>query len=85
MTTNGWEKAGVILDDTGTAWPLHPLSLARQLGCPTGDFDVIHAHLDFAGILLARSSPTPVVATFHGRLDRPWAARFLVEPRRKGF
>jgi hypothetical protein len=41
LTTNGWEKAGVILDDTGTAWPPHPLSLARQLGCPTGDFDVI--------------------------------------------
>jgi glycosyltransferase involved in cell wall biosynthesis len=43
-------------------------------------FDVIHAHLDFAGILLARASPTPVAVTFHGRLDRPWAGRFLVDP-----
>ena len=44
------------------------------------EFDVIHAHLDFAGVLLARISPTPVVATFHGRLDRPWARRFLADP-----
>jgi glycosyltransferase involved in cell wall biosynthesis len=43
-------------------------------------FDVIHAHLDFAGVLLARVSPTPVAVTFHGRLDRPWAARFLADP-----
>jgi hypothetical protein len=41
LTTIGLEKAGVILDDTGKAWPPHPLSLARLLGCPTGDFDVI--------------------------------------------
>jgi glycosyltransferase involved in cell wall biosynthesis len=44
------------------------------------EFDLIHAHLDFAGVLLARLSPTPVVATFHGRLDRPWAERFLTDP-----
>jgi glycosyltransferase involved in cell wall biosynthesis len=44
------------------------------------EFDVIHAHLDFAGVLLARVSPTPVVATFHGRLDRPWAAALLARP-----
>ncbi len=43
-------------------------------------FDVIHAHLDFAGVLLARVSPTPVVLTFHGRLDRPWAASLLHDP-----
>jgi hypothetical protein len=41
LTTIGTENAGVVLDDTGTAWPPHPSSLARQLGCPTGDFDVI--------------------------------------------
>ncbi len=44
------------------------------------EFDVIHAHLDWAGIVLARASPTPVVATFHGRLDRPWAAALLEDP-----
>ena len=38
---NGSESAGVVLDDAGRAWPSHPLALARQLGCPTGEFDVI--------------------------------------------
>jgi hypothetical protein len=41
LTATGPDRAGVILDDAGRAWPPHPLSLARQLGCPTGDFDVI--------------------------------------------
>jgi hypothetical protein len=47
LAITGLDNAGVILDDTGRAWPPHPLSLARQLGCPTGDFDVIeHAVRD---------------------------------------
>jgi hypothetical protein len=41
LTAIGSGQAGVILDDAGRAWPSHSLSLARQLGCPTGDFDVI--------------------------------------------
>ncbi len=45
-----------------------------------GEFDLIHAHLEWAGLVLAQASATPVVATFHGRLDRPWAARFLDDP-----
>lgn len=39
------------------------------------DFDVIHSHLEWWSIPLARASNTPVVATFHGRLDLPWADR----------
>ncbi len=35
------------------------------------DFDVIHSHLEVAGLLLAAASPVPVVSTFHGRLDTP--------------
>lgn len=34
-------------------------------------FDVIHAHLEGHGFLLARHCPTPVVTTLHGRLDVP--------------
>lgn len=46
------------------------------------DFDVIHSHLEWASLLLARSSPVPVVSTFHGRLDLPWApAMFQDAPR----
>jgi glycosyltransferase involved in cell wall biosynthesis len=43
-------------------------------------FDVIHAHLEWAGLLLARLAPVPVVLTFHGRLDQPWAAAALGHP-----
>jgi glycosyltransferase involved in cell wall biosynthesis len=33
------------------------------------DFDVIHSHVETMGLPFARWSPTPVVSTFHGRLD----------------
>jgi len=38
-----------------------------------GEFDVIHSHLDWFGLMLRRASQTPVVSTFHGRLDMPWS------------
>jgi glycosyltransferase involved in cell wall biosynthesis len=41
------------------------------------EFDVIHSHLEWWSIPLARLSPVPVVATFHGRLDLPWADRLF--------
>jgi hypothetical protein len=54
LTATGSDRAGVILDDAGRAWPPHPLSLARQLGCPTGDFDVIaHAVRHFGYVHVA--------------------------------
>ena len=37
------------------------------------EYDVIHSHLEWASVLLAQVSPVPVVSTFHGRLDTPWA------------
>ena len=37
-------------------------------------------HLEWASLLLARVSPVPVVSTFHGRLDLPWAAEALRDP-----
>jgi glycosyltransferase involved in cell wall biosynthesis len=40
-------------------------------------FDIIHSHLDWAGIPLAQATRTPTVSTFHGRLDRPFAAALL--------
>ena len=45
------------------------------------EFDVIHSHLEWASILLARVSPVRVVSTFHSRLDLPWAdATFASHP-----
>ncbi|HET9344191.1 MAG TPA: glycosyltransferase family 4 protein [Candidatus Limnocylindrales bacterium] len=43
-------------------------------------FDIIHSHLEWASLLLARASKTPVVATFHGRLDLPWSRELLASP-----
>jgi glycosyltransferase involved in cell wall biosynthesis len=37
------------------------------------DFDLIHAHIDPGNAELARRARIPVVSTFHGRLDQPWA------------
>jgi len=42
-----------------------------------GDFDVIHSHVEWYSPLLSRASPVPVVTTFHGRLDFPWASDVL--------
>jgi glycosyltransferase involved in cell wall biosynthesis len=41
------------------------------------EFDLIHSHIDFHSVLLARAATTPVVGTFHGRLDTPFAASIL--------
>jgi glycosyltransferase involved in cell wall biosynthesis len=40
-------------------------------------FDLIHSHLEWFSPTLSRACPIPVVSTFHGRLDDPWAARLL--------
>jgi glycosyltransferase involved in cell wall biosynthesis len=44
------------------------------------DFDIVHGHLEWYGPLLARlgaAAGVPVVSTFHGRLDLPWAGGVL--------
>jgi glycosyltransferase involved in cell wall biosynthesis len=44
------------------------------------EFDVIHSHLEWSSLLLARASAVPVAATFHGRLDLPWSRDLLASP-----
>jgi glycosyltransferase involved in cell wall biosynthesis len=44
------------------------------------EFDVIHSHLDRWSVPLARASGTPVVSTYHGRLDLPWADQQFADP-----
>ncbi|MBA5865134.1 MAG: glycosyltransferase [Nitrospira sp. CR1.3] len=49
-----------------------PLTLLMEQALGnSGEFDVIHSHLDFLGFPLARRNLTPTLATFHGRLDLP--------------
>lgn len=47
------------------------ISLMERAFGSASEFDVIHSHLDFIGFPLARRCRTPVVTTFHGRLDLP--------------
>jgi glycosyltransferase involved in cell wall biosynthesis len=44
------------------------------------DFDLIHMHIDPLNADVARRARVPVVATFHGRLDVPWARAAFVDP-----
>lgn len=44
------------------------------------EFDLIHSHLEWWSLPLARTSPRPVVSTFHGRLDLPWSRALLADP-----
>jgi glycosyltransferase involved in cell wall biosynthesis len=52
-------------------------SIGLQVLDQIGRFDVVHSHLDFAGLVMAARSPKPVVTTFHGRLDWPYAPSAL--------
>ena len=52
----------------------------HQVLAQAGEFDIIHAHLEWASLLLARVSPVPVVTTFHGRLDLTWAEALFRDP-----
>jgi glycosyltransferase involved in cell wall biosynthesis len=54
----------------------------QQVVDQAGEFDLIHSHLEWSSLILARICPVPVVSTFHGRLDLPWAeALFRDAPR----
>jgi glycosyltransferase involved in cell wall biosynthesis len=61
----------------GGDWAPWVYSTIRQVLDRAHDFDVIHAHLEWANPLLAAASPVPVLSTFHGRLDLPWATELL--------
>lgn len=67
------------LRPSGTVGDLLPWQAAtiHEVLARADDFDLIHVHLDSLNVLVARLSPTPVVGTFHGRLDSPWYDRIL--------
>ena len=73
------EKALRPVGYTGDPLPFMQLTLHTVLK-HAHDFDVIHSHLEWVSLLLARVSPVPVVSTFHGRLDMPWADGLLADP-----
>ena len=44
------------------------------------EFDLIHSHLEWTSLLLAKGLHVPLAATFHGRLDLPFARDLLGTP-----
>jgi glycosyltransferase involved in cell wall biosynthesis len=53
------------------------LATAMQVLEMASDFDLIHSHIEWSGLWLGRATKTPLVDTFHGRLDFPWATPLL--------
>jgi glycosyltransferase involved in cell wall biosynthesis len=64
---------------TGDSLPYMQLTMQLLLA-RVDEFDLVHSHLEWISLLLARVSPVPVVSTFHGRLDLPWADDLLADP-----
>jgi glycosyltransferase involved in cell wall biosynthesis len=64
---------------TGDSLPYFQQTVHRLLA-HVDEFDLIHSHLEWMSLLVARVSPIPVVSTFHGRLDLPWADALLEDP-----
>ena len=60
----------------GDAGPWFQLTM-REVIERADEFDLIHSHLEWTSLLFATLSPIPVVSTFHGRLDLPWAEPLL--------
>ena len=63
---------------TGDSSPYFFLTMSAVLE-RAGEFDIVHSHLEWASVLLSRIAPLPVVSTFHGRLDLPWAAETFAD------
>lgn len=67
--------AGIETDSGG--WFATTVNMVAE---QAADFDIIHSHLEWWSVPLARMSPVPVVATFHGRLDLPFADKLFGDP-----
>ena len=66
--------AGIEADSSG--WFATTVKMVAE---QAADFDVIHSHLEWWSVPLARMSSVPVVATFHGRLDLPFADKIFAD------
>lgn len=66
--------AGIEADSGG--WFATTVKMVAE---QAADFDVIHSHLEWWSVPLARMSSVPVVATFHGRLDLPFADKLFAD------
>jgi glycosyltransferase involved in cell wall biosynthesis len=60
----------------GVAPHLH-LEMIAELAARSGEFDVIHSHLDLLALPFTRLVSTPTVLTLHGRLDLDFVRELL--------
>jgi glycosyltransferase involved in cell wall biosynthesis len=67
--------AGVESDSSG--WFLSTVQAVTE---HADEFDVIHSHLEWWSIPMARTSAVPIVSTFHGRIDLPWSDQLFRDP-----
>ena len=65
-------------DGPGDGTAYFGVTMARVMA-EADRFDVIHSHLDAAGMLMARLVATPLIATLHGRLDRDAVSTLIEE------
>lgn len=56
---------------------MNMLMLSKVYEEMSGEFDIIHSHLEYQTLPFAARSSTPTVLTMHGRLDTPDYARIL--------
>ncbi len=57
-------------------WP-YAVMTVLEVARHADEFDLIHSHLEWPGLILPSATNVPVVLTFHGRLDYPWSSRAL--------
>ena len=76
------ETVPVALRPKGYGGDVGPYMLAtmREVIDQADEFDIVHSHLEWWSLLLAQVLPVPVVTTFHGRLDHPWARDAFQQP-----
>jgi glycosyltransferase involved in cell wall biosynthesis len=65
-----WPKALRLDGSIRDANALHMVMLER-VRQQSGDFDLLHFHLDYYPFSLFSRQPTPFITTLHGRLDLP--------------
>ncbi|WP_395676631.1 glycosyltransferase family 4 protein [Inquilinus sp.] len=65
-----WPRA-MRLDASVRDWIAPHMHMLEQVYRRSGEFDVIHCHLDYFPFSLFSRGDTPFVTTLHGRLDLP--------------
>ena len=64
-------RQALRLDKTSMDPVAHHVLLAERVFQQSGEFDVVHSHMDYLPYSLWRRMETPRLTTLHGRLDLP--------------